>query len=130
MRGCDVWCGRGDESVGGGGMSMSGWAVVYEALCMLVVRDLRSGDDGDHLGECTQSRPTGRLGNSNQPVRRLASLTPAPHSHRDPCSLSQLNLHSNTTGFTPTATLKHRLTGRAVSLRCIADRTRIFVLCY
>jgi len=44
--------------------------VVYKAVCMLVVRDLRSGDAGDHLGECTQSRPTGRLGNSNQPVRR------------------------------------------------------------
>ena len=71
MRGCGVWCGREDESASGGGMGSFGdCAVVYKAVCMLVVRDLRSGDAGDHLGECTQSRPTGRLGNSNQPVRR------------------------------------------------------------
>lgn len=50
MRGCDVWCGREDESVGGGGIRMGGCAVVYKAVCMSV-RDLRSGDDsGDHLG--------------------------------------------------------------------------------
>jgi hypothetical protein len=84
MRGCDVWCGREDESVGGGGIRMGGCAVVYKAVCMSV-RDLRSGDDGDHLGtwavHAIKTDWTGRLGNSNhQPVRRLASLTPAPHS--------------------------------------------------
>ena len=50
MRGCGVWCGREDESVSGGGIGMGGCAMVYKAVCVLVVRDLRSGDDSDHLG--------------------------------------------------------------------------------
>jgi hypothetical protein len=36
----------------------------------LVVRDLRSGDDGDHLGGARNQEGLGRLGNSNPPVRR------------------------------------------------------------
>jgi hypothetical protein len=44
-------------------------------MWLVVVRDLRSGDDGNHLGGARNQeraqwldRP---LGNSNQPVRRL-----------------------------------------------------------
>jgi hypothetical protein len=36
----------------------------------VVVRDLRSGDDGDHLGGARNQEGDQRLGNSNPPVRR------------------------------------------------------------
>ena len=76
-------------------------------------------------------RASQRLGNSNPKSARAppptlifdACATISPHN---PCSLSQLNLHSNTQDSLLLATLRHRLNGNVVSLNCIADRTSMF----
>ena len=98
VRGCDVWCGREDESVGGGGIRMGGCAVVYKAVCMSV-RDLRSGDDGDHLGgarnqESAVARPTSRQLKSARAPTFIFHLRRLRHTlaSRGPFSLSELNL--------------------------------------
>lgn len=103
------------------GMRMSAWRYWYGRLwcgvcsCMLyVLRDLRSGDDGDHSGggagdqetavaQALLARPTGVSATQIRPARAppliifdaCATLSRLA-SHRDPCSLTQLNLHSNT----------------------------------
>lgn len=82
MRGCGVWNGRGDESVGGGDIGMGGCGVVYVVVCcmccvtsgavMMVITwaVVQAIKRRPWLRRCWLDR---RLGNSNQasPVRRL-----------------------------------------------------------
>lgn len=70
-----VWCSREDERMR---VPVAAiwvlWCCGVQGCVLLVVRDLRSGDDGDHLGAARNLDGDRRLGNSNQPVLRLQAL--------------------------------------------------------